>query len=550
MNHERIGEIRMRRIATGIPAIGTGLAVVLLSGCQVYLHDEGLQKQTAAALAAYKEADVPGAMKATIAAQEKFDAQMLESIVAEAAGARDREIAELLESRSNEVLAQRIDTHLAEIAGTASPLYEIDWEGDLDRLKVLSTALKSDQHFVNVMAHEYREAGGKDFENCEKALTPPAAAGVRLAKARASLDAACATWLPSKLALDRHRANFESRVCGASPLPALVEPCAKIAEAEALTKADEAAAKAIKADLEKARKALADEVAKKQPATAFKEQLEDFKAQLDKADKLAAELGVSDASPSAALAAIQFRETNLCDVLVAGTGKSCSGEKVDAQAKNINEALIGLISGLTQVTGSPPQTDSLTIAVAHLNGLRRLAQVNLDSRTAERARMEVWRHSIVQEIEHLLRARSWLGQEPAFEVDSSSEDSRAKAKDIARRKAVDAKLVADVCNARKAGTRPIGKTCEADVRFANALTAYNLSWAEGRTARHVAFERNTMQMVLTDLRRSQAAAEARDAMLMTALTGLDAFGKGGVTTQTIAELLQALGIAAIASGVN
>jgi hypothetical protein len=59
-----------------------------------------------------------------------------------------------------------------------------------------------------------------------------------------------------------------------------------------------------------------------------------------------------------------------------------------------------------------------------------------------------------------------------------------------------------------------------------------------------------MRITMTDLRIAQATAASRDSMLTTALAGLDAFGQGGVSTQTVAELLQALGIAAVAWGVN
>ena len=44
-------------------------ALVYLSGCSIYLHDDALQKKTGTILSTYKAADIPGAMTAPMSAQ-------------------------------------------------------------------------------------------------------------------------------------------------------------------------------------------------------------------------------------------------------------------------------------------------------------------------------------------------------------------------------------------------------------------------------------------------------------------------------------------------
>jgi hypothetical protein len=509
----------MRGIATGIPAIGMGLAMALLSGCQVYLHDEGLQKQTAAALAAYKEADVPGAMKATIAAQEKFDAQMLESIVAEDAAARDREIAELLETGDRDALLGKITARLRALGG-ATKLEPKDWKNGLVALQLTRLQLAGNARIVSLMARHYREAGGKDFKECKEGLVFPTTGDANLKKASDNLKLACEAWLPINAVILTQACD---RILG--PNSILGDVCGQLDEARRLIDADELEAEELKANLAAAKKALADERKAGASEDRIEEKLMEFKAALDKADKLFTELGANDSRPSAALAAIEFRESSLCDVLFAGSGKSCGGDKVDDKAKETNEALIGIVAGFSKVIGPAPRTDALTIALSHQNGLQRAVQARLNGRIAQRTLLQAEQKALVQEVEYLLQAQSALDKP-------------------------DLKLIAKACSSDGllSATRP--KSCTGRVALANALTAYNLSWADGRTAARIANARVTMQITMTSLQVDQVTAAARDEILMTALTGLDAFGQGGVKTETIAGLLQALGIAAIAHGVN
>lgn len=524
----------MSRTATGIPATALVASAALLGGCQVYLHDEVLEKQTAAAVAAYKEADVPGAIKATITAQEKFDEQMLSSIVAEDAAVRDLEIAELLESGDRAVLRALIDDRLKEINVLVPPSAEKDWTDRLVALELLRTQRASDTRIVNLFARLYRDAGGEAFRKCDQNWLLPAPGGdVKLAAAADALKQACNAWLPIAESLDQKIKGFDQLVCKSNPASMLAETCQQIGDTDKRIAVDEDEAETTKRNLETAKKALAKAVEAGTPEERISEKLEAFKTELVRADQLVAELGATDFKPSAALAAIEFRETNLCDVLLAGVGTSCSGGKVDEKAKKINESVIGLISGLAKVVGPPPQTDALSIALSYQSGLQGAVQASLEGRRAQRALLQTWQNALVQEVEYLVQARSWL--------DIPKEKAEQKER---------ARLITVACSDNSLSTAPRAKNCRDRVGLANALTAYNLSWADGRTAARIAYARITMQITMSDLRVAQATAASRDSMLTTALAGLDSFGQGGVSTQTIAELLQALGIAAVAYGVN
>lgn len=516
----------MRRTATGIAATSLAMSAALLGGCQVYLHDDALQKQTASAVTAYKEADVPGAMKATIAAQEKFNEQMLSTIVAEDAAARDREIAKQLESGDGAALRTLIEGRLKELGVLVQPSQEKDWTDRLVALDLLRTQHAGNTRIVNLMARLYRDAGGTEFKKCDQDWKRPASGDdAKLVAAAGALEQACGALLPIAKKLDEHIKDFDQRVCKSNPGSMLADACQQIEDADKSIAADEEDAETAKRNLETAKKALASEIEAGTTGDRIKEKLEAFKAELDRVDQLVAELGVSNFKPSAALAAIEFRETNLCDVLLAGVGTSCSGGKVDANAKKINESVIGLISGLSQVVGPPPKTDALSIALTYQSGLQGAVQASLEGRRAQRVLLQTWQNALVQEVEYLVQARS--------QIDNP-----------------DAKLIKTACSENTLSAAPRARNCHNRVALANALTAYNLSWADGRTAARIAYTRITMRITLTNLRVAQATAASRDSMLTTALAGLDAFGQGGVSTQTIAELLQALGIAAVAYGVN
>jgi hypothetical protein len=310
-----------------------------------------------------------------------------------------------------------------------------------------------------------------------------------------------------------------------NPDSTIAESFRQIVEADARTAAEEDQANTTRVALEKAKQALAREVDAGTPEERITAKLEAFKAELNRADQLVAELGTTNFKPSAALATIEFRQTSLCDVLLAGLGTTCSGGDVDPKAKKTNDALIGLISGVSKVVGPPPETDALSIAVAYQSGLQGAVQASLDGQRARRTLLNTWQKALVQEVEYLLQARHWLDH-------------------------ADAGLVKDACSKNSLSAAPRAENCKERVALANALTAYNLSWASGRTPARIANARITMGITMTNLRVAQATAASRDSMLTTALTGLDAFGQGGVSTQTVAELLQALGIAAVAWGVN
>jgi len=125
---------------------------------------------------------------------------------------------------------------------------------------------------------------------------------------------------------------------------------------------------------------------------------------------------------------------------------------------------------------------------------------------------------------------------------------------VAKGAAADAKngLSSGSCMATGFGGIFPNSNCPAATRAAaaRALTAYNLSWASGRTSARLDDRKISQLITWRRLRASQEAAVARANVQTIALTELDAYGQGGIKPETIAAFLQALGVAAIANGVN
>jgi len=500
-----------------------------LGGCQVYLHDDALQKQTAAALTAYKQADVAGSIRATLAAQLALNQQMLDGIVAEDAASRDLEMANLLKALRYTDLHKLIADRLAALGGSGFVFISRDWEGGLVARDLARVPFDNQARMVTVFARRYSKAGGRNFVSCAQPYDLANGANAGLVTAHRQLAMACATFDTFRTTYEGMTAGFFQRACGTAADSLLARNCYDIKQADAQIAADEAAAAQVNSTLKAAKDAFTRESGNGTIDDNITARLKAFKTELDRADDIAGHLGGGSFQPSAVLAAIEFRKTNICDVLAASANASCSGEKVSDSAKETNQALVGVIAGISKLNGGAaiPDTDALSMALAHQAGLQGAALASLAGMRARKQLSVSEQSALVREVEYLLQARSAL--------DGASRTLGGK------ECAVDG-----LVNLRTA------KGCGADATaaVARALTAYNLSWADGRTPVRILESRNTMQMIMSDLEIAQANAAARSAVLTTALSSLDAFGQGGVTPQTIAEFLQALGVAAVANGVN
>jgi hypothetical protein len=509
-------------------ALTMGCATVLLTGCAVYLHDDRLQKQTTAALEAYKAAKVPDSIKAVIAAQGAFDQRMLDSVIAEDAALRDQDVAQLLANGNAKALQDQITDRLTELGGPGFNFVPNDWRGGLAARDLSRVSVEGQTRVVGVLARRYKEAGGTNYESCDEPFGLPAGASPALTAAHTRLALACSIGATFAKTARERADKVKSRVCSARDGSLLNVSCTELELADTAIAADEAAAKSVTEAMKAARRKV-DEATRNLPVDERVTQaLTDFNDDLAKADRIAGALGSDQFKPGAALAAIEFRKTNLCDVLAASANASCDKETDPSQAaKDINKAIVGVIAGFAKITGyaSVPDTDALSIALAYQTGRQKAVQASLSGLKSRRALLEGVQNAAIREVEYLLQAQVAL--------DGAKTDLAGKA-----------------CAVTGFAALMKNKDCKAGNAVAQALTAYGLSWAEGRTASRVAQTRITELITMTNLRVAQANAEARDAVLTTALAELDAFGQGGVSPQTIAEFLQAIGIAAIAKGVN
>jgi hypothetical protein len=502
------------------------LAVAALSGCSVYLHDERLQKQTTAAIAAYKAANVSEAIKATIDAQAAFDKRMLESVVAEETALRDQELAELLTNGTAKSLDDKITARLKSLGGDGF-VFGDDWTNGLLARDLARVPLGNQSRLVAVQARRYKELGGTGFESCEKPFALPAAASAALATAHRQLVASCVIRGTFAATATTAQQSLQSRVCGGGDGSLLQDTCSELSRIDNAIQDDQAAVATVK-------KAFAD--AKKKAENAARQATIDERVtavltvlseDIAKADELVGRFGSASFKPSAALAAIEFRKTNLCDVLAAGANASCSGDTAPSDAaKDINKAIVAVIAGFTKISGrGVPDTEALSMALAYQTGLHEAAQKSLEGWSSRRALVESQQNALIREVEYLLHARVAMN-------------------------GVSGALGAKECAQTGFAAVVAKKDCKAGKGIAQAMNAYSLAWAEGRTAARIAYTRESMLITTTNLRIAQANAKARDAVLNTALVQLDAFGQGGVSPHTIAEFLQAIGVGAIANGVN
>jgi len=284
-----------------------------------------------------------------------------------------------------------------------------------------------------------------------------------------------------------------------------------------------------------------------------------------KVDNVVGALGASNYKPSAALAAIQFRKTNLCDVIAASAGRTCTSGEVVAKptpaAAALNQSIVGLLSGVEKVTSldSPPSTAVLSIALAYQTSLEAGAQASLNAMQQRLSFLQHEQAAAVLEVDFLLEARDLLTRNETMLRSAVCRPHLAKAPKAASVESADKRASA------AKGLNPDGegatevvtlgdvltvKDCGARKAVADALTGYMYSWTRGQTAERIDDTKLSQLMVMLNLQITQANAIARDTVITNALTELDAFGQGGVDAKTIAAFLQALGIVAVAKGVN
>jgi hypothetical protein len=562
---------------------------LLLAGCHIYLHDDSLQKKTDAVLANYKVADISGAMQSALTAQTQLDQSELQSLVDIETAERERAVADLISTYPTQRdqpgtiqaigrLNFRVNARIKDLVNSSSDVFDAaDWLDIHEKLVSNQTLADSFQPRLIARQRAYTAAGGSDFTSCDT-FSPSANLQEPVKSAARQLKAECD--------------NIKAVSQQGSPLQATIDKVLKAkgdigtvhTALESVTKqiADENKAKSdTLKQLQAAQKLVNDANSRPNSTTDVIDKLKDLNNLLNDVDKAAGILGDPGFSPGQALAAIQFRKTNLRDVLAAtastgadqaSSGSSSSGapsssaapssspaksssdgasssatasssgaaspadstsasntSSSSSPASDMSRAIVGVIAGLIDVTqtSSPPSPAALSVALAYQDGLQKAVQAHLDALTQKQTLLQDEENSLLRELE-LLAVAKVAGQKATKPL--TSKDCNPLG-------------FADVFSNTKCSSA--GRAAAA-----RALAAYNLSWAAGRTAAHLDDRKITQQITWEKLRAAQEAAVAREKIQTIALTEVAAFGQGGVKPETIAAFLQALGIAAIAKGVN
>lgn len=487
------------------------------------LHDAQLEKATAEILAAHKKADVPAAMQKVLDQQAALDRAELEKIRAVDAANQERALSELLSAdpdfRGTARLQKLVTSRLDWIAGQATISPQV-WVDRREKLVLVNTAADPQERVLKTLVRTYEQEGGHDFVDCasfaeahaDGSPAPFAGRIINQCIIIASANAPDAAFSSAVTALEKGGGEFQ-------------EITRQRDDAKTLAGKEETARKTAATDL-KAAKAALDEAKKAPDAKAqVVEEMKKLDALLTEIDQRAGLVGNGALAPGAALAAIEFRKTNLRDVLAA------NGSDEDTPAAKMNRDIVGAIAGVRKyrAAGAAPSQAALTIALAHQTGLEAVAGAKLYSLKLQARLLSEQREALLREVEYLALARAALAAIPG-----SAQCNRRPLADVA--------LAELVRNPR----------CPLDVRqsAARAISAYNMSWASGRTPARVRDAQVSQEIYWRKLRVTDQVVRARYQVQQTALEELAAAGASGVKPAEIAAFLQAIGIQAIAIGVN
>jgi hypothetical protein len=512
-------------LVRGLVIIGS---TVLVAGCGIYLHDEGLQKQTDALLVTYKTADVAAALKAALNAQLELDKAELQAIADNETAERERAVADLIASYplygsgpAIERLKERVGDRIHSLAGTAEMEPDV-WVGMEEKRISNRTLLDSLRRTLSSFQRRYAAAGGTNFSSCdtfggEEGVAPDLQAAARQLKQQCGLVEDALRPNPA----GQEKAALETVFAANGDIQTVHEARGRATERlKEATRARDEALKALRQAQQDLKSATKNQTVIDADGT---KSLEALVAQLQQLENL---FGSPDASAALgkALAAIQFRKGNLQDVLAASTGGDSS-----SSGSEVPRAIAGIIAGVITIAdaGNAPSVPALSIALAYQDGLEKAALARLDVLTRTKALLEDQQDSLLRELELLAVARRAI-----VEVGEG--------------------LSSGACTPRGFAAVFQNANCAAAARVAGAraLTAYHLSWASGRTAARLDDRKITQLITWQRLRTSQEAAVARSNIQLIALNEIAAYGQGGIKAETIAAFLQAFGIAAIAAGVN
>lgn len=504
-------------------------------GCSIYLHDDNLQKQTAKGLDNYKSADVVGTMQTVLDGQIQLDNNDIRTVADNETAERERAVSDLISAYKQTKpatvrLNKRVNDRIKELAGNAS-ISPDDWK-DLREKRIEVKTLDDDlQRQLQAKVRAFKAAGGKNFTSC-KDFKGPEGLPATVQDAARKLKTQCDIVALSSQPLDDLQKPI-NRLLNATFPGEIAKIDQQLIEVEAQIEREKVAQTKILAELQAAQEKLKRDG--KDPTAIDDEvrtQLQNLDTMLKDVDNAAGLAGDKTLAPGKALAAIQFRKTNLRNVIAESGQKADSTGTADTDAAKTSRAIVGVIAGLIELSDTAngvaqaPSVPALSVALAFQDGLEKVVEVQLNALMQQRMLLQDQEDALLRELEFLVAARV-ASDETGVALKPSS------------------------CAPNGFGEIFLNAACtSARTSAARALSAFNVSWASGRTAARIADRKITQLIVWKQLRVSQEAAVARTNIQTIMLTKLAAYGEGGVKPETIAAFLQAVGMAAIARGVN
>lgn len=513
--------MRTRSRALGAAACAAMLLAPAAAGAQM-LHDAQLEKATADLLAAHKAADVPGAMQKTLDQQAALDREELAGLRKADAANHERALSELLSSDPQFLGTKRLNDLIDSRVQWLAPGATFDprvWEARREKVVLVDVVTDALRHNLAAAVRDYEQNGGHDFTDCAAFEThrgdDPSSRAMTILR---QCDLIQKSEVP-KPGLDNAVTALEA---AGGEFTAVTR---QLNEAKRKVGEQETARKAAKVELDAAKQALEDAKAAPDAQARVEEKLKALDDLLARLDGQAGLVGDRALVPGQALALIEFRKTNLRDVVAA------TGSTADTEAAKINRSIVGVIAGIIKFNeaGRTPSQAALSIALAHQTGLEGAIAVQLESLKTEVTLLQEQREALLREIEYLALARSSLAAIPANTTCGRLSMARVALADLVR---------SDAC------PRVVRQTA------ARALSAYSMSWASGRTPAVVADARITQEIYWRKLRVTNQVVRARYEVQQVAMQELAAAGAAGVKPSEIAEFLSAIGVTAIAIGVN
>lgn len=501
--------------------------LVSAAGCNAYLHDDGLQTQTNTITEGFKAAAVPDALNGLITHQIQENAANVQAVIDRETALRESALAVLLAGPASAPPDGRfkatIDAFNATLDARAKTLAADSLSGlgpaaYANFVRVQAEVLAADSHLA-ALAQAYANAGGKDFKECNSFSVPGDAAGDQKTLGD-NLSSYCQTdWQGSHRSLDDFNTRFH--VTTGRLADAAASLAQTVAAIDAEKKAEDEQSKKLK-DWQEAIDKKAASSLTGADLTADIKQLHTAIGAIDNGLRFANGSSLLDGeSLGTALASVKFKTANLCDLVAAPSGTSCTGEPANPNAAATMAAITGLLNDLN--ARPDPSAAALQLVAAQGEGAL------------------------------LSRQLGYLKQRLAIQQDEVDKLRGEFVYLAAARKALNAhskQWTADCAALSFEQLMTSANKCPADVRVdvALALVDYNYAWGFYPVAATVDFYQVSGQIRLAQIDTEIAAGNIRVQIAQSLLNTMQSYGQGGVKPETIAAFIQALGIpAAIAA---